>query len=61
VGVVAFALILGGGILYIVGAVLYLHRWPDPAPAHFGFHEFFHVYVCIAATMHYLAIAFFVL
>ena len=50
------ALIIGGGCLYTVGAVVYaLHR-PNPWPAVFGYHELFHALVVAAAAMHYVAI-----
>jgi len=39
------------------GAVSYHHRWPDPYPSVFGYHEVFHVYVCAAAACQYAAIA----
>jgi hemolysin III len=60
-GVAAFVLLLAGGILYIVGAVAYHRRWPDPHPAVFGFHEVFHSFVCVAATLQYIAIALFII
>jgi hemolysin III len=46
-----------GGLLYIGGAVAYYHRWLNPFPAVFGFHESFHLCVCTAATCQFLAIA----
>jgi hemolysin III len=45
-----------GGLLYIGGAVSYYHRWLNPFPAVFGFHESFHLCVCAAATCQFLAI-----
>ena len=44
-----------------LGALGYHRRWPNPAPAVFGFHEVFHTFVCAAVACHYLAIAIFVL
>jgi hemolysin III len=61
VGAAAFFLVLGGGLLYIVGAVLFHRRHPDPVPNVFGFHEVFHCFVCLAATLQYVAIALLVL
>lgn len=55
-GVAAFTLILVGGVLYILGAVQFHHRWPDPRPTVFGFHEVFHVLVAAAAALQYVAI-----
>jgi hemolysin III len=56
-GAASGALLLAGGLLYIVGAVSYHRRWPDPYPSVFGYHEVFHVYVCAAAACQYAAIA----
>ena len=43
-------LIMVGGLLYIVGALSYHRRWPDPYPSVFGYHEIFHLCVCAAAA-----------
>jgi hemolysin III len=56
-GVASGLLLLAGGVLYIAGALFYHRRWPDPYPSVFGYHEFFHVYVCVAAACQYAAIA----
>ena len=55
-GVAALVLLLTGGLIYTVGAVFYATRWPNPWPATFGFHEFFHAATVIAAICHYVAI-----
>lgn len=60
-GLVAGILIAGGGILYVVGAVVYALQRPDPSPAVFGYHEIFHVLVIAAAAAHFAAIALFAL
>jgi hemolysin III len=52
----AFALLVTGGLLYAVGAFIYLFKRPNPFPRVFGFHEVFHVFVIAAATCHYLAV-----
>lgn len=49
-------LIVGGGIVYSVGAVVYALRRPDPFPATFGYHEVFHAFVTLAALMHFAAV-----
>ncbi len=56
-GTASGLLMLAGGLLYLVGAVSYHRRWPDPYPSVFGYHEAFHVYVCAAAACQYAAIA----
>ena len=49
-------LLLGlGGAFYIVGAVVYALRRPDPWPRTFGFHEIFHGLVVVAAACHFVA------
>lgn len=49
-------LIVLGGVLYTVGAVIYARQRPDPFPQVFGYHEIFHVFVVAASAAHYLAI-----
>ncbi len=49
-------LIVLGGVLYTVGAVIFAIRRPDPVPAWFGFHEVFHVLVVAASVAHFVAI-----
>jgi len=50
-----------GGLLYIVGAVIYASGRPNPWPKVFGYHEVFHILVILAAGLHYAVIAFAVL
>ena len=57
-GITAIVLLAVGGVLYSVGAVMYALKWPDPWPATFGYHEFFHACTAVAATCHYVAIWF---
>jgi hemolysin III len=60
-GVLGFSLMMGGGLLYTLGAVVYARKCPDPWPRVFGFHEVFHACVVIAAAIHLSLIAFVVL
>ena len=55
-GWVGTALILAGGVLYTVGAVIYARRTPNPYPTTFGYHEVFHVFVIAAAACHFVAL-----
>lgn len=50
-------LIVGGGLLYSAGAVIYGRRWPDPIPHVFGFHEIFHLFTLAAAALHLWVVA----
>jgi hemolysin III len=56
-GVAPPLLLLIGGLLYTVGAIVYARRSPDPKPAVFGYHEIFHAFVVAAAFFHYGAVA----
>ena len=60
-GLGAGVLIAGGGVLYVIGAIVYAAQRPDPKPAVFGYHEIFHVLVIAAAAAHFAAVAFYAL
>ena len=60
VGVAPAVLVFIGGGLYTLGALAYAFKRPDPAPATFGYHEIFHLFVIGAAGVHFVAIAAFV-
>jgi hemolysin III len=60
-GVAPAVLVFVGGALYTVGALAYALKRPNPFPAIFGYHEIFHLFVIGAATVHFVAIAAFVL
>jgi hemolysin III len=55
-GIQTRRLIVAGGVLYNIGAILYGLRWPNPWPESFGHHEFFHAFTAAAATCHYIAV-----
>lgn len=50
------ALVLAGGILYTIGAVIYAVKKPNPWPKAFGYHEIFHIFVFLAAACHFILI-----
>ena len=50
-------LIGSGGVLYTIGAVIFALGRPNPWPHTFGFHEIFHVFVILAAVVHFVAMA----
>jgi hemolysin III len=54
----AFTLILLGGVVYTLGAIVYATKKPNPFPGTFGFHEVFHLCTLVAAICHYVAIWF---
>jgi hemolysin III len=60
-GGTGFALLLAGGVAYTVGAVVYALRRPDPFPGVFGYHEVFHAFTVIGATLHFIVVAGFAL
>lgn len=51
-----FGLAMTGGIVYTLGAVTYLFRWPDPWPRTFGYHEVFHVLIIAGSACHFAAV-----
>jgi hemolysin III len=57
-GVTCLVLLMVGGVIYSVGAVFYALRRPNPWPAVFGHHEFFHACTLLAAISHHIAIYF---
>jgi hemolysin III len=60
-GIGVLSLIVGGGVLYTLGAIVLLRRWPDPSPMVFGYHEIWHVMVVAASLCHYAAVMWIVL
>ncbi|MDO5719495.1 MAG: hemolysin III family protein [Actinomycetaceae bacterium] len=48
-------LLIVGGVLYTMGAVVYGLKRPDPAPHVFGFHEIFHTFTVLAWICHCVA------
>lgn len=56
----ALLLLVGGGVVYSVGAVVYAMKRPDPWPTRVGYHGLWHVFVLVAAGLHFVLIARFV-
>jgi hemolysin III len=46
----AIWLMIGGGALYALGAVIYARKWPNPIPRIFEHHEVFHAFVIAGAV-----------
>lgn len=55
-GIERVALILIGGLIYSVGALVYAFKKPNPWPKYFGYHEIFHLLVIVAAALHFVVI-----
>jgi hemolysin III len=60
VDLAAVILLVAGGLAYTLGAVVYVRRRPDPAPAVFGYHELFHALTIVGVACQYVASAFFI-
>lgn len=60
-GLTACLLIVGGGLAYTAGGLVYALRRPNPVPTLFGYHELFHALVLVAVGLQYSAIAFYIL
>lgn len=54
-GPAVVTLIIAGGLLYTIGAVVYGTKRPNPSPRWFGFHEVFHTFTILAFLAHYVA------
>ena len=54
-GLPGFYLLLGGGLSYTIGAVIYALKKPNFSKV-FGFHELFHCFVLLGTFLHYLMV-----
>jgi hemolysin III len=50
------ALVLAGGVSYLLGTLLFVNNRPRLFPGVFSHHEFFHVVVIVASVLHFLAV-----
>ena len=57
IGVAGAVLVIVGGGLYTLGALIYAAKWPDPFPRILGFHEVFHLLVVAAAVTQFVAVS----
>jgi hemolysin III len=46
-------LLVAGGLLYTVGAIVLARNRPDPSPSVFGYHEVWHTLVVGAGACHF--------
>lgn len=51
---VGFFWVLGGGILYTIGGVLYAVKWPGRDNPRFGCHEIFHLFILLGSLFHFM-------
>ncbi len=49
-------LLLIGGVVYSLGALIYGFRWPGRNARMFGYHEYFHATTIVAAIIHLVAV-----
>jgi len=52
------ALLVLGGLLYTIGAIVYARKWPNPFPRVLGFHEIFHLFVIAGSVAFALSVWF---
>jgi hemolysin III len=55
-GTAVLVLLTFGGALYMVGAIVYGLRRPNPFPSWFGFHEVFHSLTVVAFAAHFAGV-----
>lgn len=55
--IVVLGLLIAGGVLYTLGALVYAFKWPSLSPTWFGFHELFHAFTVLAFAAHFTAIS----
>jgi hemolysin III len=57
IGTAILVLVATGGLLYILGSLVYGFRRPNPSPRVFGFHEVFHSFTVLAFAAHYVGVS----
>jgi len=53
IGLTGCLLLIGGGIAYTIGAVIYARERPDPFPGRFGHHGLWHLLVLTGSACHF--------
>lgn len=56
----ALVWLIVGGVVYTLGAVVYITKTLDFFPGKFGFHEVWHIFVILGALAHFIGIAVYV-
>lgn len=52
----AITLLVGGGVVYTLGGIIYALKWPKLNFKHWGFHEIFHLFVLGGSFLHYMLV-----
>ncbi len=52
----ALAWLIVGGVVFTIGAVVYVTKRMDFAPGVFGFHEVWHIFVILGSLSHYIGV-----
>lgn len=55
-GLLPVGLLLGGGLLYTIGALGFGRQWPKLRPSTFSYHEVWHAFTVAAAGLHFAAV-----
>ena len=53
---ICFVMLLTGGILYSVGGIFYVMKWPGRNNRYFGCHEIFHIFIILGSICHFIMI-----
>lgn len=56
VDAVDLALLIAGGVVYTLGALVYAAKRPNPTPGVFAYHEVFHALTIAGAVLHFTAV-----
>jgi hemolysin III len=56
-GALSILLLIAGGLIYTIGAILFGLKVPRMSPGVFGYHELFHVCTIVAYTCHVIVVA----
>lgn len=51
-----FGWLIAGGVIYSLGAIVYITKIFNFVPGVFGFHEIWHIFVMLAAAAHFVAV-----
>ena len=58
---IGLSLLIGGGIMYTVGGIIYAVKPEFLSFKYAGFHEIFHIFILLGSLCHFLAVYFYVL